>query len=342
MTGAQGVTKSGGILKSWDPAKSKAHVVVARDGSGTYTTIKAAVDDLSSKLIRAEGETSRVIVYIKAGVYTEKVEIGRRMKNLMFVGDGIDKTIITGHRNYVDGYTTLSSATFDVCGDGFWARDITFQNTAGPEKHQAVAIRVNSDHSLFFRCSFKGYQDTLFAHSNRQFYRDCLIFGTVDFIFGNAGAVFQNCDILVRRPMPHQSNMVTAHARNSPHDPTGFSIHESRVRASPDLAPVLGSFRSFLGRPWRRYSRVVVWETDLDGLIDPRGWTQWEGSFALTTLFYGEYRNVGYGAEMHHRVRWPGFHVLKTHAEVMPFTVKNFIDGQRWIPTSGVPVSMDL
>lgn len=100
-----------------------------------------------------------------------------------------------------------------VSADGFWARDMTFENTAGPHKHQAVALRVSSDLSIFYRCSFKGYQDTLLVHSLRQFYRDCHIYGTIDFIFGDASAVFQNCDIFVKRPMDSQSNMITAQGR---------------------------------------------------------------------------------------------------------------------------------
>ncbi|KAF5186389.1 Pectinesterase/pectinesterase inhibitor, partial [Thalictrum thalictroides] len=125
--------------------------------------------------------------------------------------------------NVKDGATTYNSATFVVAGDGFWARDITFENTAWPQNHQAVAITVASDLSVFYRCSFKGYQDTLFVHSLRQFYRDCYVYGTVDFIYGNAAAVLQNCNILVRRPMDHQGNMITAQGRDDPNENTGIS-----------------------------------------------------------------------------------------------------------------------
>ncbi|KAI8026133.1 putative pectinesterase/pectinesterase inhibitor 36 [Camellia lanceoleosa] len=110
--------------------------------------------------------SKKAIIYLKSGVYNEKVEIGRKMKNLMFVDDGIDKTIITGSRNVVDGATSLSSATFGVSSDGFWAKDMTFENTAGPPKQQAVALRLSSDLAVFYRCSFKGYQDTLFVSTS--------------------------------------------------------------------------------------------------------------------------------------------------------------------------------
>ncbi|KAH9733161.1 putative pectinesterase/pectinesterase inhibitor 36 [Citrus sinensis] len=238
----------------------------------------------------------------------------RSMNNTMFVGDGIDRTIVTGHRNVPDGSTTSSPATFGVSGDGFWARDMTFENTAGPQKHEAVALRVSSDLSMFYRCSFKDYQDTLFTLSLRQFYRDCQIYGTIDFIVGDAAAVFQNFDIFVRRPMHDQSNMVTAQGRDNPNENTGISIEGSRIRPAADLAA-----------------------TDLDGIIHPEGWIEWDGNFALSTLYYAEYLNAGLGASTANRVKWPGFHVLNNPQQAAPFTVTGFIQGDSWIPATGVP-----
>lgn len=133
-----------------------------------------------------------------------------------------------------------------VSGDGFWARDMTFENTAGPQKQQAVALRVSSDLAVFYRCSIKGYQDTLYAHSQRQFYRDCQIYGTIDFIFGDAPVVLQNCDIYVRKPMDHQSNMITAQGRENPNENTGISIENSRVRPALSLLH-LGQVQELLG-----------------------------------------------------------------------------------------------
>ncbi|MCE5165801.1 Pectinesterase/pectinesterase inhibitor 3 [Datura stramonium] len=103
-----------------------------------------------------------------------------------------------------------------VVGERFLACDITFENTAGAAKHQAVALRVGSDLSAFYRCSMLAYQDTLYVHSNRQFFVQCLIIGTVDFIFGDGEVVLQNCDIQVRRPGPGQKNMITAQGRTDP------------------------------------------------------------------------------------------------------------------------------
>lgn len=332
--GKQGSYPNEGILTSWNPRTSKSDMVVAKDGSGTHRTINEALTAVGRM---GHTRPRRVIIYVKAGVYKEKVEINNKLRNIMFVGDGMDQTIVTADRNVPDGATTFSSATFGVSGDGFWARDMTFENTAGPQKHQAVALRVGSDHSIFYRCSFNGYQDTLFVHSLRQFYRDCHVYGTIDFIFGDAVAVFQNCDIFLRRPMSHQANMITAQGRDSSGENTGISIQGSRVRPAPEFVPVRSAFKSYLGRPWKKYSRTIFWKTYLDGLIHPKGWTEWSGSFALSTLYYAEYMNTGVGATTRGRVRWPGFHVLNSPQQVSAFTVSNFIQGQSWIPISGVP-----
>ncbi|KAL5792606.1 hypothetical protein ACOSP7_001200 [Xanthoceras sorbifolium] len=196
-------------------ANSKADFVVAHDGSaGTHKTINGALAALTRM---GQNRPQRVIIYVKSGICRENVEIQHHMKNLMFVGDGTDKTIVTGSRNVPDGTTTTG-----IWGDGFWARDMTFENTVGP--HQAVALRVASDLSVIYRCSFKAYQDTLFTLSLRQFYRDCHIYGTINFIFGDVAAVFQNCDIFVRRLMDHQANMITAQGRDHPESNTGISI----------------------------------------------------------------------------------------------------------------------
>ncbi|KAL2460818.1 putative pectinesterase/pectinesterase inhibitor 36 [Abeliophyllum distichum] len=169
---------------------------------------------------------------------------------------------------------------------------MTFENTAGPQKHQAVALSVGSDQSVFYRCSFKGYQDTLLVHSLRQFYRDCQIYGTIDFIFGDAAAVFQNCDIFVRRPMDHQSNMITAQGRDDPNENTGILIVNSRVAPASDFRAVKGKCKNYLGRPWKKFSRTVFLKTYLDGSVDKKGWKEWSGDFSLSTLYYAEYMNT--------------------------------------------------
>ncbi|KAK3023607.1 hypothetical protein RJ639_043875 [Escallonia herrerae] len=232
VKGSPNLNQNGGLLASWDAATAKADIVVSQDGSDSCKTINEAVAALARM---GDNRPERAIIYVKSGEYNEKVEVGRDMKNLMFVRDGMDKTVVTGNQNVQDGASTLNSATFGVSGDGFWARDMTFENTAGPRKHQAVALRVSSDLSIFYRCSVEVFQDSLLVHSLRQFYRDCPIYGTIDFIFGDASVVFQNCDIFMKRPMDHQANMITAQGRDNSNENTRISIENSSVRPSTEL-----------------------------------------------------------------------------------------------------------
>uniref|UniRef100_A0A6N2MU17 Pectinesterase n=1 Tax=Salix viminalis TaxID=40686 RepID=A0A6N2MU17_SALVM len=284
-------------------------VVVAADGSGNYKTVSAAVAAAPKK------SSKRYIIRIKAGVYRENVDVTKEMTNIMFMGDGRKTTIITASRNVVDGSTTFNSATVAAVGQGFLARGLTFQNTAGPSKHQAVALRVGSDLSAFYECDMLAYQDTLYVHSNRQFFINCLVAGTVDFIFGNAAAVLQDCDIHARRPNSGQKNMVTAQGRTDPNQNTGIVIQKSRIGATSDLLPVKSSFPTYLGRPWKEYSRTVIMQSSITDVIQPAGWFEWSGSFALSTLYYAEYQNSGAGAGTSGRVTWKGYRVLTSAAE---------------------------
>ncbi|XP_047939247.1 probable pectinesterase/pectinesterase inhibitor 17 [Salvia hispanica] len=313
------------------------NLVVAQDGSGDHRTIKAALDVAA----RRSG-SGRFVIHVRRGVYRENLEIGSKLKNIMLTGDGLRYTVITGTRSVGGGSTTFNSATVAVSGEGFIARGITFRNTAGPQNHQAVAMRSSADLSVFYRCGFEGYQDTLYVHSQRQFYKECYIYGTVDFIFGNAAAVLQNCMIYARRPMASQKIAVTAQGRTDPNQNTGISIHDSRVMAAPDLVPVLGSFQTFLGRPWKEYSRTIFMQTYLGSLVDPAGWLEWDGNFALNTLYYGEYRNSGPGSPTGRRVRWRGYRVITSATEAGRFTVANFIAGRSWLPATGVPFTAGL
>ncbi|RDY06243.1 putative pectinesterase/pectinesterase inhibitor 33, partial [Mucuna pruriens] len=316
----------------------KAHIVVAKDGSGHFKSVQAAINAAARRRFK-----TRFIIHVKRGVYRENIEVGKTNDNIMLVGDGIRNTIITSARSVQAGFTTYSSATAGIDGVHFIARDITLRNTAGPMKGQAVALRSASDLSVFYRCSIEGYQDTLMVHAQRQFYRGCYIYGTVDFIFGNAAAVFQNCVILVRRPLNGQANMITAQGRDDPFQNTGFSIHNSQIRAAPDLRPVVANFNTFLGRPWQRYSRVVVMKTFLDSFVSPMGWSPWGNTnFALNTLYYGEYKNFGPGSSTKNRVRWPGFHPITSPSEASQFTVASLLAGRTWLPATGVPFTSGL
>ncbi|KAI3789881.1 hypothetical protein L2E82_02686 [Cichorium intybus] len=312
------------------------NVVVAADGSGDFTTVSAAVAAAPNR------STSRYVIRIAAGVYRENVDIPSNKLNLMFVGDGRTSTIITANRSVAGGTTTFNSATVAAVGAGFLARDLTFQNSAGPSGQQAVALRVGSDLSAFYRCGMIAYQDTLYVHSNRQFYVNCYIAGTVDFIFGNAAAVLQDCDINARRPNPNQRNMVTAQGRSDPNQNTGIVIQKSRIGATSDLMPVQASFPSYLGRPWRNFSRTVVMQSTISDVINPAGWFPWDGDFALDTLYYGEYQNTGAGADTSNRVTWPGYRVITNATEAAAFTAGNFINGGNWLGGTGFPFSLGL
>ncbi|CAA7054185.1 unnamed protein product [Microthlaspi erraticum] len=312
------------------------NLYVAKDGTGNFTTISEAIS-AAPKL-----SETRFMIYIKEGLYFENVEISKKKTMIMLVGDGIGKTIIKGNRSRVDGWSTFQSATVGVKGNGFIAKGISFVNFAGPSKHQAVAFRSGSDLSAFYRCAFEGYQDTLYVHSAKQFYRECDIFGTIDFIFGNAAVVFQNCSLYARKPNPHQKIVYTAQGRNQSEQPTGISMINCSILAAEDLIPVKASFKAFLGRPWRLFSRTLVMKSFIDDLIDPAGWLEWKDVFALDTLYYGEYMNEGPGSNMTNRVKWLGFQQNVTEVEAAQFTVGPFIDGNTWLNSTGIPFNLGL
>ncbi|XP_021278382.1 LOW QUALITY PROTEIN: probable pectinesterase/pectinesterase inhibitor 34 [Herrania umbratica] len=309
----------------------QADIIVSKDGNGTVKTITEAIKRAP------EHSTRRIIIYVRAGRYEESnLKVGRKKINLMFIGDGKGKTVITGGKSVFDNMTTFHTAAFAATGTGFIARDMTFENWAGPAKHQAVALRIGADHAVVYRCNVIGYQDTLYTHSNRQFYRECDIYGTVDFIFGNAAVVLQNCTIYARKPMPLQKNTITAQNRKDPNQNTGISIHACRILPTQDLAAANGSFQTYLGRPWKLYSRTVFMLSYMSDHIHPRGWLEWNATFALDTLYYGEYMNYGPGAAVGQRVRWPGFRVITSEIEAGKFTVGQFIYGSAWLPSTGV------
>lgn len=227
-----------------------------------------------------------------------------------------------------------------MAGNGFIARGITFRNTAGPQNGQAVALLSRSDRSIFYRCSFEGYQDTLCVHSQRQFYAKSHIFGTTDFIFGNAAAVFQNC--IVHERDPHQI-VVTAQGQTDPNQNTRFSIHQCAVLPAEDRGQVGMPLVAYLGRPWGDYSRVVYMRSYLDGFISGVGWSQWgdnKGNFG--TLYYGEYGNFGPRSSTGERVKWSGYHDIRNKSEAEDFSFGKLIGGDFWLPEASVPFILDV
>lgn len=325
------------ILKGKPNAKPKPNAVVVKDGSGDFKTINAAL------AARPKDYTGRYIIYVKAGIYDETVVVTKKMINVMIYGDGSQKTIVTGKKNYVDGVSTYMTASFAALGEGFIAQAMGFRNTAGPEKHQAVAIRVQADRAILLNCRFEGYQDTLYAQTHRQFYRSCVIAGTVDFIFGDATAIFQNCLIVVRKPLDNQQTIVTAQGRTDRHETTGIVIQNSRIVPDKKLAPMKDVIRSYLGRPWKEFSRTIIMETSIGDFIHPDGYLPWMGNFALDTLYYAEYNNKGPGAKLDRRVKWAGYKRKFTRQDAMKFTVGPFLEHNgTWVRQSGVPVHYGL
>ncbi|XP_008235120.1 PREDICTED: probable pectinesterase/pectinesterase inhibitor 7 [Prunus mume] len=313
-------------------------VTVSQNGTGNFSTINDAIAAAPNNSASTDGY---FLIYVTAGVYEEYVSIAKNKRYLMMVGDGINQTILTGNRSVVDGWTTFNSATFAVTAPGFVAVNMTFRNTAGAIKHQAVAVRNGADLSTFYSCSFEAYQDTLYTHSLRQFYRECDIYGTVDFIFGNAAVVFQNCNLYPRLPMSGQFNAITAQGRTDPNQNTGTSIHNCTIRAADDLASSNSSSKTYLGRPWKEYSRTVYMQSYIDSVVDPAGWRAWDGEFALSTLYYAEYNNTGPGSNTTSRVTWTGYHVINA-TDAANFTVTNFLLGDDWLPQTGVPYTGGL
>ncbi|KAG4949532.1 hypothetical protein JHK82_042744 [Glycine max] len=313
--------------ENYDPNEM---LVVAADGTGNFSTITEAIN------FAPNNSMDRIVIYVKEGIYEENIEIPSYKTNIMMLGDGSDVTFITGNRSVGDGWTTFRSATLAVFGDGFLARDIAIENSAGPEKHQAVALRVNADLTAFYRCAIYGYQDTLYVHSFRQFYRECDIYGTIDYIFGNAAVILQECNIISRKPMPGQFTVITAQSRDSPDEDTGISFQNCSIIATLDLYSNSSSFKSYLGRPWRVYSRTVYLESYIDDFIDAKGWTKWSNEQGLNTLYYGEYDNYGPGSGTEKRVQWFGYHLMD-YGDAYNFTVSQFINGDGWLDTTSVP-----
>ncbi|PKA50295.1 putative pectinesterase/pectinesterase inhibitor 51 [Apostasia shenzhenica] len=310
-------------------------VTVCKAGGCDYRTVQAAVDSAPANL-----RTGRFVIGIKEGVYDEIVRVPFEKTNLVFVGNGMGRTVITGNLSAdVVGVNTYNTATVAVAGDGFMARELTFRNTAGPTAHQAVAFRSSADLTVLHTVELSGHQDTLYAHSLRQYYKSCVISGTVDFIFGNSAAVFESCLILIVphpfNPKKGESDTVTAHGRTDPAQFTGFVFHGCNVNATEDYWKLYKeeawAHRVYLGRPWKEFSRTVFLECYLEAILRPEGWMPWSGDFALKTLYYGEFQNTGPGANLTARVPWSS-QIPAEHAGA--YSTDNFIQGNLWIPAA--------
>ncbi|XP_049362651.1 pectinesterase-like [Solanum verrucosum] len=311
------------------------NVVVSKDGTKNFNIIGGAI------LAAPDHSVKPFIIKIKKGTYEEYIRVDKKKTNIFLIGEGMDTTIITGNRSFVDSNKTYDTATVGVLGNGFAAQDLTFRNNAGAVKHQAVALRVEADSVSFYRCRFDGYQDTLYVKEQRQFFRECEIYGTIDFICGGATTLFQNCVIEARTPMARQYNTITAQKREFEHAASGIVLQNCTIRATDDLEK-LDNVTAYFGRPWGIFSRTVIMESYIGNLIDPKGWVEWIESANKSVVrqpYYLEYKNRGPGAVTKERVTWAS---VTTDPDIASnFTVRQFIKGDQWIPAN-MPRYLDL
>ena len=272
--------------------------VVAKDGSGDFFTVQEAVD-AAPDYCKQDGTT----VYIKNGIYNEKVTIPANKQKLHLIGQDAMETVITwsdyaqkiGSTGYPMG--TSATSTVFLYADDFLAENITVENASGEGKEigQACAITVDADRAAFVGCRFIANQDTIYTDGKgqRQYFRNCWIEGTTDFIFGYSTAYFDGCTILSKK-----DSYVTA-ASTVKGQKYGYVFRDCRLIASDGVAKV------YLGRPWRPYAKTVFINCELGGHILKEGWHNWNKPYAEKTAFYAEYGSTGEGAaSAKERVKW--------------------------------------
>ncbi|MFT4095457.1 MAG: pectinesterase family protein, partial [Niabella sp.] len=224
-----------------DPGKYKYTYTVAKDGTGDFKYIQDAIDAMRVYPL------APITLYIKNGVYNEKIELPANNTDVSFIGENADSTIITFNDYSGRGkITTFTSFTAKISGNRFTAQHITFVNSAGPVG-QAVALYVDADKALFVDCRFIGDQDTVFTggETSGQFFVNCYIEGTTDFIFGPSTVVFQNCVI------KEKSNSYITAASTTPGKKFGYVFLDCKIQAADDVSKI------FLGRPWRAHAKTV-------------------------------------------------------------------------------------
>lgn len=296
--------------------------VVAKDGSGNFKTIQEAINAVP------DYRKMRTVIFIKKGIYKEKLILPESKSLVAFVGESRDSTILTFDdyaskpNSFGENKGTSGSASFYVYGPDFRAENITFENSSGPVG-QAVAILVRGDRAAFFNCRFMGFQDTLYAYGDqngvsRQYYKNCYIEGTVDFIFGWATAWFEQCTLFGKN-----AGYFTA-ASTPESSKYGFVFNHCKLTGN---APA-GSF--YLGRPWRPFSAVIFMNTEMSSIVTPEGWHNWNKPDAEKTVRYFEYHNTGEGANPDKRMTWAKQLSDKQAAEI---TIAGVLGGaDQWNP----------
>lgn len=285
------------------------NVVVSKDGNGDYTTIQEAINN--SKAFPYE----RVIINIKNGVYNEKIRVYSWNTKVSFIGESKEKTIIS-YNDYFDKInlgrnSTFHTSTVLIEGSDFSAKNLTIQNTAG-EVGQAVALSVNANRVIFENCAFLGFQDTLYITGEgfKQYFKNCYIEGSTDFIFGEASALFEDCIL------HSKSNSYITAASTPKNQKFGFVFKNCKLTADDNVTEV------FLGRPWRNYAKTVFINCEMGKHIKPEGWHNWGNLEAEKTSFYAEYKNYGEGFNSEKRVFWS--HQLKK-TQTKKYTIENIL-----------------
>ncbi|MBW6534039.1 MAG: pectin esterase [Mariniphaga sp.] len=284
-------------------------MVVSTDGTGDFIKIQDAID--ATKAF----PDKRITIFIKNGVYREKVRVPSWNNMLSIIGEDAEKTIIVWD-DYFDKIdrgrnSTFFTYTFKVEADNFYAENLTIENSAG-RVGQAVALHVEGNRCAFKNCRLLGNQDTAYldGENSNQLFIDCIIEGTTDFIFGSATAVFSNCKIISR-----SDSYITAASTNEG-KPFGFVFMNCKLSALEEVQSV------FLGRPWRPYAKTVFMQCELGKHIHPEGWKVWSNVGNESTTFYAEYKNTGEGSKTENRVKWS--HQL-SDAEAANYTPFNIL-----------------
>ncbi len=294
--------------------------VVAQDGSGDFFTLQKAID-----AVPAFRKTVTTI-YIRNGVYKEKITIPANRNNIHIIGEDVDHVVFTydDHANtrnvFGEKLGTSGSSSFYIYGQGFTAENVTFENTAGPVG-QAVALFVAGDKAVFKKCKMKGFQDTLYTYGEgtRQYYEECYIEGTTDFIFGKACAWFENCIIHSK-----QNSYITA-AATPQEQAYGYVFNNCTLTADENVSKV------YLGRPWRPYAHVVFRNCEMGNHIRTEGWHNWGKESNETTATYAEYKNSGKGAKTEGRVNWAK---QLNRKEASKYSIKKVLGGtDGWNPS---------